>query len=315
MSEYTKITIEAPAEQEEELTMLLFEQGALGVAVDDPALIKHHLESGDWDASVFDAMQITTGRITLIATFMAEDAQRVAPLLAEKVAGLEQVSLMVEDLPDVDWQQKWKEGFNARPLGQNLLIRPCWDDTPAEGRTVIEIEPGMAFGTGDHATTSMVMELIERYLQPGQAVADLGCGSGILAITALKLGARQAEAVDIDPACAGVTERHCQLNGISEQQFHFYCGDIISDAKLRQHFQPKSYQLVLANINADIVCALAPTAAQLLSEDGIFICSGILDMYVPKVEAALAAAGLSIIEQRQGGGWNAYALRREKTGQ
>lgn len=308
MSEYCKITIEAPAGQEEELTMLLFDLGALGVAVDDPALIKDHLERGDWDASVYDAMQITTGRITLIATFTVGEAKQAAEEINEKTANLSGVSYQLEELPDIDWQQKWKEAFVPHEVGGQLLIRPYWEQEslPSE-RTVIDIEPGMAFGTGDHATTSMVLELIEAYLQPGQAVADLGCGSGILAIAALKLGASQAVAVDIDPICEQVTARHCQLNQIAKQQFSFYCGNILADCQLQQQLAARHYQLVIANINADIVCRMAGLAKGLLAPAGVFLSSGILDMYTAQVEGALSTAGLRIIEHRRQGEWNAYA--------
>ena len=140
-----------------------------------------------------------------------------------------------------------------------------------------------------------------------RAVADLGCGSGILAIAALKLGASQAVAVDIDPVCEQVTARHCQLNQIAKQQFSFYCGNILADCKLQQQLAAQRYQLVIANINADIVCLMAGLAKGLLAPAGLFLSSGILDMYTAQVEDALAAAGLRIIEHRHLGEWNAYA--------
>ena len=308
MSKYGKITIEAPSEWEEELTMLLFEAGALGIAVDDPALIKAHLERGDWDASVYDAMQITPGRLTITATFTAEQTAQAAEEIAARIANISEISCSVEELPDIDWQQKWKEGFMPRKVGEKLLIHPCWDENPLpKDRIAVEIEPGMAFGTGDHATTAMVLELIERYLQPGEKVADLGCGTGILAIAALKLGAAQAVGVDIDPICEQVTARHCQLNNVSAAQFHFHCGNILEDQQLQQQLASNSYQLVIANINADIVCRLAALAKTLLSPQGVFLSSGILDMYSDQVETALAEAGLRIVEHLHQGEWNAYA--------
>ena len=308
MSEYSTITINAPAPREEELTMLLFDSGALGVAVDDPALIKAHLSSGDWDASVFDAAQIVTGRLTLTATFAAAAAD--LSQLQQRLLADPELTVSLAELPDVDWQEKWKEGFEPRPLGKRLLIHPCWDTSPLPPeRITIEIEPGMAFGTGDHATTAMMLEMIERYLQPDRQVIDLGCGSGILAIAALKLGASQALAIDIDPLCREATARHCQLNDISARQFRFCCGDLLSDAELQRQISEQRYQLVIANINADIVRRLSPVAAQLLDAEGVFLCSGIIDAYAKETEAALAAAGLEIMEHRRDKEWNAYAAR------
>ena len=138
-------------------------------------------------------------------------------------------------------------------------------------------------------------------------IADLGCGTGILAIAALKLGAAQAVGVDIDPICEQVTARHCQLNNVSAAQFHFHCGNILEDQQLQQQLASNSYQLVIANINADIVCRLAALAKTLLSPQGVCLSSGILDMYSDQVETALAEAGLRIVEHLHQGEWNAYA--------
>ena len=305
---YISLQIKAPAILEEELTMLLFDYGAEGVAIDDPAIIKHHLNNKDWDASIFDGKLIDVGQITLTCLIPADEQGLAASdAVAAAVADLDDVIFTSEVQPEIDWQKEWKQGFEAQEIGENLLITPVWlQDHPADGRKVIVINPGMAFGTGDHATTAMVLSLLEKYLQPGAKVFDVGCGSGILAIAALRLGAAEVKALDIDPICAQVVAEHLRINDLPEDALELRIGDILSDNKLLNYYQNYQSNIVVANICADVIINLAPLAASMLAKGGLFICSGIIDERSQLVADVLVEAGLEIIDIANRDGWYAY---------
>ncbi len=308
MGQYLQMKICAPGEKEELLTMYLLEAGTLGIAVDDPSVIKQYLLSGSWDTSVFAGQKIETGRLTLRATFKAEQEAEARRLLL-RFNNYEGVKAELTELPDEDWQQTWKQAFQTQEVGENLIICPYWlTDTLDDQRIPIIIEPGMAFGTGDHATTAMVLEMIEKYLLPDMNVLDLGCGSGILAIAALRLNAAAAMCIDIDPLCGPSVETHCQLNNIAPEKISFVCGDLGNDRQLYEAMIAKKYQLITANITASVISALAPAIKELLAENGILLVSGILDRFTPEIEAVFAACRLRIVEQREQGEWLAYAL-------
>ena len=290
--------------------MVMLEQGAEGIEVNDPALIRQHLEAGDWDASVFDGQDIVTGQVTLRTLFadpaQAENCRAALQRLLER----ENLPLLLEStvIPYTDWQEKWKESFPPLPIGKRLWIKPYWltEETP-DGRIPVVIDPGMAFGTGDHATTAMALALMEEYLVPGHVVMDLGCGTGILSIAGLKLGAKKAVAVDIDDVCAPVVQEHFQLNQIRPEQYDYSTGDILTDEKLQWKCRRNKAQILVANITADVIFHLAGIAGRFLAPDGYFICSGILEEYSGKIAQQLVNSGFIIVTTRKKDGWVAFA--------
>ena len=307
MPNYIKITVAAPAAYEEPLTMLMLEQGAAGVAIDDPALIKAHLEAGDWDASVFDGQDIATGVVTL-SCLLAGEVAAAQPLLNAVAAFSRKEGLalrpLTEPLPDQDWQSAWKEAFQPLLIGEKLFIRPYWDMTPVpEGRVAVTIDPGMAFGTGDHASTAMVLEMVEEYLEPGGRIVDFGCGSGILGLAGMALGASSVSAVDIDPVCADSVARHRQLNQVAEADFEFLLGDILVDEKLQRKLRRDKGQLVLANINGGVVFDLALIVGRFIRPGGLFLCSGILAEKGGEIAGRLVSCGLTILKSREQESW------------
>lgn len=311
MSEYTQLTIRIPSQWEEDLTMALFDAGAEGVEVQDPAIIQAHLDAGDWDASVFDGQQLELGEVTLRSLFpeeaMARAAAEAAKALARRLEAPCELSL--EQVPEVDWQSKWKEGFVSIPVGERLWLSPAWDENRApEGRVKVRINPGQAFGTGDHATTRMALQFMEEYLQEGESIIDLGCGSGLLGIAGLKLGAFRVTAVDIDPVCGPSVEVHCQLNNIEPERFCFYCGDILADEKLQRKLRRENKaDLVLANITAEIIYDLARIVGRFMAPGARLICSGILDEYAPAIADRLVNCGMAIIGEMHDKGWACFA--------
>jgi ribosomal protein L11 methyltransferase len=311
---YTQLTISAPAEWEEALTMLLYAYGAPGLEVEDPALIAAHLAAGAWDASVFDGQTLDIGRITMRALFPAD-----MPLhsLYQDIAALsprwrELFRWSAAPLPERDWLQAWRDSFPKLKLGRQLVVLPYWrKEEIAPPETTLFIAPGQAFGTGDHATTALVAELLEEQLRPGCKVADVGCGSGILAIAALKLGAARALAVDNDPLCAVSVAEHRALNGLTEAKLPFLAGDILRDAPVRAAIRAFAPQMLLSNIVAGVIVELAVFAAALLAPGGRWICGGILEEKERQVLAALSAEGWQVLKRRQRAGWLALCCGRD----
>ena len=221
------------------------------------------------------------------------------------------LNTVVQTVDDSVWLNAWKEAYKPFPVGKRLLVRPSWeDDFVADGRSVLSLDPGMAFGTGSHPTTRMCLEYIDDFVKEGDSVVDLGCGSGILSIAALILGAKDAIAVDIDPIAETIAYENAALNGIGKDRYTVLTGDVLTDNALRSKIESKRYPIVTANIVASVIIALAPYAAKLLEDGGKFITSGIIDSREDEVAAALTAAGLNIIEIRRGGDWRAILAEK-----
>ena len=181
-----------------------------------------------------------------------------------------------------------------------------------EGRTPLYLDPGLTFGTGAHPTTQLCLELLEEALRPGDLVLDLGCGSGVLAIAALVLGASRAVGVDIDPKAADAAQENAALNGIGADRLSVYAGDVLSDRKLWAKLGPGRNRVVLANIVADVIIPLSEKAGTFMTGDGVFLCSGIIDGRQDEVRAALEANGFAVTKHLERGGW--HALRAEPPG-
>lgn len=198
-----------------------------------------------------------------------------------------------------DWENNWKAHYQPIAVGQRLLVVPEWlrPDNPEE-RIPLFLDPGMIFGTGSHASTRMCLEALEQAVRPGDTVLDLGGGSGILSIAALLLGASSALCVDIDPLAEDVARANAKLNGMRSDCFQARTGDILTDRALMESLSARRFDLVLANIVADVIIALAPAVPGLLGEGGRFICSGILEMREGEVLGALDRAGLRVTGSR-----------------
>lgn len=209
----------------------------------------------------------------------------------------------VKSLSQEDWENGWKKYFKPFTVGERLLVQPSWYDTPEDcSRAILTIDPGMSFGTGQHHTTRLCMLALEKAVRPSDRVLDLGCGSGILSIAALLLGAERATAVDIDETAVRISRENAALNGFGPDRFIAHCGDILTDKTLRQNIAGK-YDVVVANIVADVLIAFAPIFKEYMAPQGRVICSGIIDHRLTDVKTALTAAGYQIEEQNQLESW------------
>lgn len=206
-----------------------------------------------------------------------------------------------------DWINNWKKYFKPIPVGKKLLIRPVWEEEfDSMGRTVLDLEPGLAFGTGTHETTRLCLELLENYITPGCDFLDMGCGSGILSVAALLLGAKSAVGVDIDPLAVKTAVENAKTNGV-EERFTGICGNL-TEKVAGNSAVPQKYRVVAANIVADIVIQLSKDAPNFLEKDSVYIVSGIIDSRERDVLDALAGA-FTVIERKEERGWVAMALK------
>ena len=235
-----------------------------------------------------------------------EAYQRFSDLMRTPEFSAFPVELCEED--DDAWKDNWKEYFRPFSVGGRLFVYPPWEEDPVipEGRMAVCMDPSAAFGSGTHATTRLCMAAEEDYLRGGEKVLDLGCGSGILALCALKLGAASADAVDIDESAVRVCRENAQRNGYSEKECAVRCADATRDPGA-----VGAYDLVLANLVASLLCEIAPSLAAMLKPGGVLIASGILNIRKEETLCALAGAGLTLLEAREEEEWCALVLKKE----
>ena len=257
------------------------------------------------DQDLLDRMKGVT-RVKFYVTGDEDGKQQ----LEQYTRGLDQ-EFTATPLTDNDWAYSWQKYYKPLEIGQRLYVVPQWmgEEPVPVGRVPFYLNPGLTFGTGSHASTQLCLEGVEEHTVPGRDVLDLGCGSGILSIAALCLGARSAVAVDIDPKAVDVAYENAALNGIGRDRYTVRAGNVLSDRALAAELAQKKYHLVLANIVADVIIPLAPQVPGLLEEDGVFLCSGIIDTRTREVENALKQAGLTVTKKREKTGWAALEAK------
>ena len=222
-----------------------------------------------------------------------------------------QLTVTAQALPETDWEESWKDNYPPQPIGSHLVVLPYWlADTDTEGRLPVILDPGLTFGTGAHPSTQMVIGAMEQLLQPGASCLDLGSGSGILSIAALRLGAKTAVGVDIDPKAEDIARENAAYNNFGAPEFTALTGNVTADTELMDTLRQSRYDLVLVNIVADVIIALAPVLPQFLTENSTLICSGILDSRLSDVLAALQAAGLTVTATFQQEDWRCVTAKR-----
>ena len=234
-------------------------------------------------------------------------------------AGLEKLKKLLEELGltmqvttmgDTDWEESWKDNYPPQPVGERLVVLPYWLADTQTNREKIILDPGLTFGTGAHPSTQMVMETMEQLDLQDAACLDLGSGSGILSITALRLGAKTAVGVDIDPKAEDIARENAAYNGFASPAFTALTGNVTSDKPLMDRLAASRYDLLLVNIVADVIIGLSPVLPAFMDENTHLICSGILDTRLADVTAALEKAGLTVTQVRQKEDWRCVSVRR-----
>ena len=305
--DYTEVTISTTTQGSELISDLLMRLGAAGTQILDRAdLPDPSKPTANWelmDQSVIDAMPED---VQVKAWFDEAALNQVIGPLREQLALLKApelgtLSLTLQSVREEDWAENWKQYYKPFRIGEHMVVKPTWEPWDAQdGDLIIEIDPGMAFGTGTHETTAMCVALIEKYYRGG-TLLDVGTGSGILAIAAARLGARGIVAVDIDPDAVRVAKENVAHNGL-EPFIEVRRGDLLQG--LSQQFD-----FAVANILAPVICMLAAPLKAHLTPGGRFVCSGIIAEAEEEVNAALLSAGYRIDEICRKGDWVAFACR------
>lgn len=302
----------------EPVETFLSTHGIDGVIIDDETEFEEFLEHNKqyWDYVDEDLRKEKSGKSRI--TFYLEDSENGVAQLGELRVALSNFKrlhgeygtllMTMENRANEDWENNWKQFYKPMEIGERLLVIPSWEEAKDTNRVKLILNPGLTFGTGSHATTRLCLTALESRIHGGEKVLDLGCGSGILSIAALKLGADMAFACDIDDKVLDTTKENATLNGIDLTRYSVGIGDILTDKTLQEQIGA-GYDVVLANIVSDVIIGLAPAVRSLLKENGVFLCSGIIDDRAEEVAAALRAAGLTIIETKSSEGWFAYICR------
>jgi len=290
-------------------------QGIDSIVIDDEGEFQDFLENNRqyWDYVDEDLLEAQRGKSRI--TFYLEGNEAGFSTLARVRTALQDFKMShpdcgnllmtLDNLQESDWENNWKQYYKPMEIGERLLVVPQWEQAETKGRVPLILNPGLTFGTGSHATTRLCLTALERRIHGGEAVLDLGCGSGILSIAALKLGAARAFACDIDDKCLDVAYENAELNGVGKDVYTVRAGDILKDKRLQEEIGG-GYDVVLANIVADVIIALAPKVKDLLAPGGTFICSGIIDDRAVEVSGQLLQAGLRIMESKSADGWFAF---------
>ena len=286
--------------------------GFADLVLEDQAEFETFLEENRayWDY-IDENLQEKLQGLSCIKLYLEDTDEAGMACLRELVSGLG-LELAVAALPETDWEESWKENYPPQPVGEKLVVLPYWlADSDTRGRLSVILDPGLTFGTGAHPSTQMVLECMEEIVKPGFSCLDLGSGSGILSIAALRLGAKTAVGVDIDPKAEGIARENAAYNGISAPEFTALTGNVTADRGLMEQLGKAHYDLVLVNIVADVIIGLAPVLPNFLSRDSVVICSGILDSRLTEVVAALERAGLTVTAQRAKEDWRCLCARRK----
>ena len=307
---WLEITIETEAGRIESAAAALTAQGFSELVIEDQQEFEEFLEGNRdyWDYIDEELQEKLQGlsRIKLYLEDTDEAGMKKLTAAAEKLG----LPMSVAALPETDWEESWKDNYPAVEVGKNLIVVPYWQAEETSGRTPIILDPGLTFGTGAHASTQMVMETMEERVRPGFRCLDLGSGSGILSIAALRLGAGSAIGVDIDPKAEDIARENAAYNGYAAPEFTALTGNVTEDKTLMEELSKQEYDLVLVNIVADVIIGLAPVLPEFLTKNSLLICSGILDVRLQDVTAALERAGLEIVTLREKEDWRCVSARR-----
>lgn len=302
--DWTTMRITLPPEDIDTAVTALVARGISGFAIEDPREFEEMRQSSVYFDYVDESLLEFEKGPAYLTIYIPENQQGVEMLYSarEAVAQAEQetghaMPYALSSINEQDWANNWKKYFKPIPVGERLLIKPSWEDVEdAQGRVILEIDPSSSFGTGTHATTQLCMEQLEKYLRPGDDVLDMGCGSGILGVAAMLLEAGSVTGVDIEQNAVETALENARRNGISQASFAVRQGNILEDSALRETIGARRYDVILANIVADVVIAMSPLFHEMVKAGGVVITSGIITERIDDVVQGMTQAGLAVKE-------------------
>ena len=308
---WLEITIDTASEKIDSVVTSLTAAGFADLVIEDQEEFETFLDQNReyWDY-IDEELQEKLQGLSRIKIYLEDTDEKGLKRLEERVKWLK-LTMKVEAMPEVDWEESWKDNYPAQEVGEKLIVLPYWLSDGYEGdRTPVILDPGLTFGTGAHPSTQMVMEAMEQLVKPGAVCLDLGSGSGILSLVALRLGAESAIGVDIDPKAEGIARENAAYNGFAAPEFTALTGNVTEDKTLMDSLAATEYDVVLVNIVADVIIGLSPILPNFLTAKSELICSGILDTRLDDVKNALTAAGLTITSVREKEDWRCVTAKR-----
>ena len=307
---WLEITIRTQSSAVEDTAAALTAGGFPELVIEDQAEFETFLDENKayWDY-IDESLQEKLQGLSQIKLYLEDDDAAGMQRLEKLLVSLD-LAMEVNALAETDWEESWKENYTPQPVGDRLVVLPYWNAEQTDGRLPVILDPGLTFGTGAHPSTQMVMENMERLVKSGDACLDLGSGSGILSITALRLGASSAVGVDIDPKAEDIARQNAAYNGFGSDVFTALTGNVTGDKRLMERLSRDTYQMVLVNIVADVIISLAPVLPNFVKEETELICSGILDTRLEDVVAALETAGMAVTEIFAKEDWRCVRAKR-----
>ena len=307
---WLEFTIETDSAHIASTAAALTAQGFAELVIEDQAEFETFLDENRayWDYIDEDFQEKLQG-LSHIKIYL-EDTDTAGRNRLEKAVEKLGLSMTAVPLAETNWEESWKDNYPAVEVGKNLIVVPYWQAEETNGRIPVILDPGLTFGTGAHASTQMVMEAMEETVKEGYRCLDLGSGSGILSLTALRLGAKSAIGVDIDPKAEDIARENAAYNGFAAPEFTALTGNVTEDTALMHQLSEQEYDLVLVNIVADVIIGLSPVLPQFLTYRSTLICSGILDVRLSDVTAALEKAGLTVTSVRAKDDWRCVTAKR-----
>ena len=315
---YNKVSLETTTEAVDFISNLFDELGLEGIEIIDNIPLTEE-EKNAMYIDILPELPPDDGN-AIVNSYVTEKTNMKE--LREKIEeGLKEISMFVsigsgkitiEETDDKDWINNWKAFFKPFRVAEDIIIKPTWEvlEEQKENDIVIEIDPGTAFGTGSHETTKLCITGLRKYITNETNLLDIGCGSGILSIIGLKLGAKTATGTDIDPAALKATHENIEVNQIASNQFTVLAGNIITDAAMQRQVGMEQYDITVANILADIIIPLSAEIGQYIKKGGLFISSGIINTKKKEVQEAILSNGFEIIEINEMGDWVSFVAKK-----
>ena len=303
---YIEVIVDTPAKDIDRRCEEMSAMGVGGFVIENEEDFRDFLEHNHayWDY-VDEELEQKYAGLSRIKCYLTDD-EAGQDSLRQIRAAYGKVS--VSYVEDSDWENNWREYYKPIEVGEKLVVVPEWEPIPEDGRIPLRLDPGLIFGTGSHATTRLCLAALERYVNQNTRVLDLGCGSGILGIGALVLGAKSCLGCDIDPKAPDVVRANAALNGIGPERLQVCAGDILTDASLRRSFGG-GYDLVLSNIVSDVIIPLARYVRSFLTPGGLWISSGIIEGRQNEVRAAIEQAGFTIVAHSSEDEWHSFTAK------